>query len=139
MQIIGNLGQDCRVNTVNGKNVINFSVAHTEAWKAADGSKQQRTTWVDCAYWTDNTAVAAYLTKGRQVWVDGQPEAKSFTKGDQTTGVSLSCRVFQVQLLGGASADGQQKPATGATGAQPANTGGSGANDVAQPAENLPF
>lgn len=135
MQIIGNLGQDCRINTVNGKNVINFSVAHTEQWKDAKGEKQQRTTWVDCAYWTDNTAVSQYLTKGRQVWVDGQPEAKTFTKGDQSTGVSLSCRVFSVQLLGGT----QQQSGNGTTAAPVANAAGSGNADAAAPAENLPF
>ena len=30
LQVIGNLGKDCIVNTVNGKTVINFNVAHTE-------------------------------------------------------------------------------------------------------------
>ena len=29
LQIIGNLGKDCIVKEVNGKNVINFSVAHS--------------------------------------------------------------------------------------------------------------
>jgi len=38
LQVIGNLGKDCVVNTVNGKNVINFSVAHTEKYKDAQGA-----------------------------------------------------------------------------------------------------
>ena len=33
MQIIGHLGQDSQVNDVNGKKVINFSVAHSEKFK----------------------------------------------------------------------------------------------------------
>lgn len=136
MQIIGNLGNDCRVNNVNGKNVINFSVAHTEKYTDAQGQVQQKTTWVDCAYWTDKTTVSQYLTKGKQVWVEGQPEAKTFQKVDQTTGVSLSCRVFQIQLLGGATQGQQQGSGTGAAAA---NTGGSGSPDAAVPAENLPF
>ena len=100
MQVIGNLGKDCVVNTVNGKNVINFTVAHTEKYRDSQGNNQEKTTWVDCAYWTDRTAVAPYLQKGTQVFVEGQPEVRSFTRNDGTAGASLSLRVREVQLLG---------------------------------------
>jgi len=100
MQVIGNLGKDCVVNTVNGKNVINFTVAHTEKYRDSQGNNQEKTTWVDCAYWTDRTAVAPYLQKGQQVFVEGQPEVRSFTRNDGTAGASLSLRVREVQLLG---------------------------------------
>ena len=100
MQVIGNLGKDCVVNTVNGKNVINFTVAHTEKYKDSQGTNQEKTTWVDCAYWTDRTALAPYLTKGTQVFVEGAPEVRSFQRNDGTAGASLSLRVREVQLLG---------------------------------------
>ncbi|MGZ3837751.1 MAG: single-stranded DNA-binding protein [Flavisolibacter sp.] len=100
MQVIGNLGKDCVVNTVNGKNVINFTVAHTEKYRDSQGNNQEKTTWVDCAYWTDRTAVAPYLQKGTQVFVEGAPEVRSFTRNDGTAGASLSMRVREVQLLG---------------------------------------
>ena len=100
MQVIGNLGKDCTVNTVNGKNVINFTVAHTEKYRDSAGNNQEKTTWVDCAYWTDRTAVAPYLQKGTQVFVEGSPEVRSFTRNDGTAGASLSLRVREVQLLG---------------------------------------
>ncbi len=35
--VIGNLGKDAVLNNVNGKNVINFTVAHTEKYKDAQG------------------------------------------------------------------------------------------------------
>jgi len=101
MQVIGNLGKDCVVNTVNGKNVINFTVAHTEKYRDSAGNNQEKTTWVDCAYWTDRTALAPYLQKGKQVFVEGTPEVRSFTRNDGTAGASLSLRVREVQLLGG--------------------------------------
>ena len=101
MQVIGNLGKDCVVNTVNGKNVINFTVAHTEKYRDSSGNNQEKTTWVDCAYWTDRTALAPYLQKGKQVFVEGTPEVRSFTRNDGTAGASLSLRVKEVQLLGG--------------------------------------
>ena len=88
MQVIGNLGKDCVVNTVNGKNVINFTVAHTEKYRDSQGNNQEKTTWVDCAYWTDRTAIAPYLQKGQQVFVEGTPEVRSFTRNDGTAGAS---------------------------------------------------
>ena len=101
MQVIGNLGKDCVVNTVNGKNVINFTLAHTEKYKDSQGNQQEKTTWVDCAYWTDRTAIAPYLQKGQQVFVEGAPEVRSFTRNDGTAGASLSLRIREIQLIGG--------------------------------------
>jgi single-strand DNA-binding protein len=135
MQVIGNLGKDCVVNTVNGKNVINFTVAHTEKYKDSQGNNQEKTTWVDCAYWTDRTAVAPYLIKGTQVFVEGTPEVRSFQRNDGTAGASLSMRVREVQLLGrkgeggGSSMDSSMPQRQGA----PASAG---IDDVA---DDLPF
>lgn len=115
MQAIGNLGKDCVVNTVNGKNVINFTIAHTEKYRDSQGNNQEKTTWVDCAYWTDRTAVAPYLQKGTQVYVEGSPEVRSFTRNDGTPGASLSLRVREVQLLGrkGENSGGSPMPDNG--------------------------
>jgi len=74
LQVIGHLGKDCTTNVVNGKNVINFSVAHSERYKDASGNQKEKTTWVECAYWTDRTAIAPYLKKGQLVFAEGTPE-----------------------------------------------------------------
>src|SRR5439155_4608935 len=143
MQVIGNLGKDCVVNTVNGKNVINFTVAHTEKYKDSQGNLQEKTTWADCAYWTDRTAVAQYLTKGKQVFVEGQPEARSFQRNDGTPGASLSLRVREVQLLGGRSdSNGGSTPSYSNTAA---NAGSStpttipSPSEITEPIDDLPF
>ena len=106
MQVIGHLGKDAVVNNVNGKSVINFAVAHTEKYKDATGNLVDKTIWVDCAYWTDRTAVAPYMKKGTQIHVDGAPDVKSYTTADGRSGSTLSCRVINVQLLG-SKPDGQ--------------------------------
>ena len=139
MQIIGNLGKDCVVNTVNGKNVINFTVAHTEKYKDSQGQQQEKTTWVDCAYWTDRTAVATYLTKGKQIYAEGQPEVKSFTRQDGTAGASLSLRVREVQLLGGKAEGGS--PSYGGNSSSASSSGSSipAANEISEPIDDLPF
>ena len=101
LQIIGNLGKDCIVNNVNGKNVMNFSVAHTERFKDSQGNQKERTTWVECAYWSDRTAVAEYLKKGTLVYAEGSPEAEAYTNREGQAASTLRMRVMSLQLLGG--------------------------------------
>ena len=101
MQVIGNLGKDCVVNAVNGKNVINFTVAHTEKYKDSQGNMQEKTTWVECAYWTDRTAIAPYLVKGTSVYAEGSPEADAYTNKEGQAAATLRMRVQNIQLLGG--------------------------------------
>ena len=141
LQIIGNLGKDCVVNTVNGKNVINFTVAHTEKFKDSQGNNQERTTWVDCAYWTDKTAVAQYLMKGKQIFTEGTPEVRTFTRQDGTVGASLSLRVREVQLLGGrgdANGGGSYQPNTAAS-VPTSNSNVPSPSDITEPVDDLPF
>jgi single-strand DNA-binding protein len=142
MQIIGNLGKDCVVNTVNGKNVINFTLAHTEKYKDSQGNQQEKTTWVDCAYWTDRTAVAQYLTKGKQVYAEGQPELKSFQRNDGTPGSSLSLRVREVQLLGGRADNGGSAPSYSNASANTVSSSASNIptpSEITEPIDDLPF
>lgn len=116
LQIVGNLGKDCIVKEVNGKNVINFSVAHTERYKDSMGNPKERTTWVECAYWTDRTTVAQYLTKGKMVYAEGSPEADGYLNKEGQPAATLRMRVQSLQLLGGNQ---------GESGGMPANSGAS--------------
>lgn len=109
LQIIGNLGGDCIQKEVNGKNVINFNVAHSEKYKDSTGNLKEKTIWVNCAYWTDRTAIAQYLTKGKTVYVEGTPEAEGYMK-DGAVAATLRLRVQNIQLLGGnASGEGSSQ------------------------------
>ena len=148
MQVIGNLGKDCIVNTVNGKNVINFSVAHTEKFKDSSGAQREKTTWVECAYWTDRTGIAPYLKKGTQVYIEGTPEVRTYQTNDGKNGAALSLRVQSVQLLGsrgeGSSMQPQERSysnsnSNGNTYAnQNSNTSGGG-DEINDAGDDLPF
>jgi single-strand DNA-binding protein len=136
LQVIGNLGKDAITNSVNGKSVINFNVAHTEKFKDASGLQKDRTIWVECAYWTDRTAVAPYLKKGTQVYVEGNPEVRTYTKNDGSFGASLTLRVLSVQLLGG----NRNEQSGGFSDQQSASVSGMPATaDVGQVEDDLPF
>lgn len=149
LQVIGNLGKDAIVNNVNGKNVINFNIAHTEKYKDAQGNQKDRTIWVECAYWTDRTAIAPYLKKGTQVYVEGNPDVRTYTTSDGRQGASLSLRIQSVQLLGSRANDGftsqnnggyQQTPQQNYQ--QPSYQQAApvtSANDLVEPLDDLPF
>jgi len=99
-QLIGYLGQDCQVNNINGKTVINFSVAHSESWTDSTGVKKEKSIWVACSWWADNTKIAQYLKKSTQVYVEGLPEAKTYQNKAGETIPQLHLRVKMLQLLG---------------------------------------
>lgn len=143
LQVIGNLGKDCITNTVNGKSVMNFNVAHTEKFKDSQGVQKDKTIWVECAYWSDRTAVAPYLKKGTQVYVEGTPEVRTYPKNDGTTGVSLTLRVQSVQLLGNRGEAGSSGSSSEG-GYNSGNYGNSGSgvpttSDVSEAVDDLPF
>jgi single-strand DNA-binding protein len=160
LQVIGNLGKDAVVNNVNGKTVINFTVAHTERYKDAQGVQKDRTTWVDCAYWTDRTAVAPYLKKGTQVYVEGNPDVRTFATQDGRQGAALTLRISTVQLLGSKNTDNngggsahynaqQQQPSAVPVYSQPASSYSQPAQEthaatpatgeLTEPLDDLPF
>ena len=137
LQVIGNLGKDCITNSVSGKNVINFSVAHTEKVRDQQGNQKDKTIWVDCAYWTEKTGIAPYLKKGTQVYVEGTPDIRTYPKTDGTTGVSLTLRVLSVQLLGSRpnESGGQESSYAGASNSNSIPAGSS----ISEPMDDLPF
>lgn len=138
LQVIGHLGRDCVLREVNGKNVINFSVAHSEKFKTSTGMQQERTTWVDCSYWTDRTGIAPYLLKGQLVYVEGSPEAEAFKRQDGEIAAALRLRVRDVQLLGGRTTESgpMSSPSASDTTAQPQQQS---QEQAEQPADDLPF
>lgn len=149
MQVIGNLGRDAVVNTVNGKTVINFTVAHTEKFKTAQGVQQDKTIWVDCAYWTDKTAIAPYLKKGTQVYADGQPDLRTYTNKEGVQVTILTLRTLMVQLVGNRAdnTEGGTNQQNSYQSQQPSANDGNAASQTAamegasvqEPLDDLPF
>ena len=143
LQVIGHLGRDCVQNEVNGKQVINFNVAHSEQFKDSQGVQVERTTWVNCAYWTDRTGIAPYLVKGKLVYVEGTPDVETYTNKEGQTAANLRLRVFSVQLLGG-KMDSSQEGSSSQAGAQTSSSSSSRGTEMAaasqtEPADDLPF
>lgn len=139
MQVIGNLGRDCTTNIVNGKTVMNFTVAHTEKFKDAQGGQKERTVWVDCAYWSEKTGIAPYLKKGTQVYVEGNPDLRTYNKADGTFGATITLRVMGIQLLGSKPSDSGSSSESGHGGNYANQPEASISNEITEAADDLPF
>lgn len=98
--VIGNVGNDAEVKEINGRRVINFSIAHNEKYKNHEGVPVTKTVWVRCNYWPESTAVAAFLKKGTQVFVEGTPSVQAFENNERKPAASLELRVNRIELLG---------------------------------------
>lgn len=141
LQIIGNLGKDCIQKEVNGKNVINFTVAHHEKFKDAQGNPKERTTWVECAYWTDRIGIVPYLKKGQLVFAEGSPEADAYTNKENQPAATLRMRVREVQLLGGRNESSPTQQSSGSySSSQPAqHSAPVSMSQMADAPDDLPF
>ncbi len=144
LQVIGHLGKDCIVKEVNGKTVINFSVAHSEKFKDASGAPRERTTWVECAFWSDRTAIAPYLVKGQLVYAEGSPDVDGYLNKENKPSATLRMRVRDIQLLGGRTDSGNNQsgssmPSTSYPSSVPSNVQQQVPTQVEEPADDLPF
>jgi single-strand DNA-binding protein len=85
-QIIGFLGKAPSAN--NEGTVTRFSVAVTERWKDRDEHEKEHTEWYQVvAFEGVGAACLQFLTKGRQVYVEGRLRTRTYTdrNGEERT------------------------------------------------------
>ncbi len=86
VMLIGHLGTDPEMRvTPNGTNVANFTIATNESFKNSSGQLQERTEWHKIVVWGKLAEICnQYLKKGRQVYVEGKLQTRSWD--DQKSG-----------------------------------------------------
>jgi single-strand DNA-binding protein len=110
--LVGNLGRDAEVRyTQGGSAVANFSMATTETWKDKGGQKQERTTWHNVVLWGKAAeALQDYLTKGKQVCVEGSIQVREYeTRDTHEKRKAFEIKADRVTLLGGGGGGGGQR------------------------------
>jgi single-strand DNA-binding protein len=100
--LIGNLGRDAETKfTPSGTAVTRFSVATTRSWKdQQSGEWKEETNWTNVTLWRQE-GVANYLTKGRQVYVEGRLQTRSYEDKDGKKVYATDVIADDVILLGG--------------------------------------
>src|SRR5580698_1240398 len=100
--LIGHLGRDAETAyTASQVAVTKFSVATSRRWKdQATGDWKEETDWSRVVLWRGE-AVAPYLLKGKQVYVEGRLQTRSYDDKDGKKVWATDVVADEVILLGG--------------------------------------
>jgi single-strand DNA-binding protein len=98
LNIIGYVGQDATTEIINGKQVIKFSVCHSETFKTKDNQQVENSQWVTCSYWSESK-VHEWIKKGTLIYVSGKPNVKPFIKDRNELDVHFNLNVHDITLL----------------------------------------
>lgn len=100
--LIGNLGKDPDLKyTPSGKAVATFSLATTDRWTSQDGQKQEQTVWHNIVAWGRQAELMKeYLSKGRQVYIEGRIVNRSYDDKDGNKRYISEIVVQSFQFIG---------------------------------------
>lgn len=136
LTLVGNLGKDPELRYLpNGTPVANLAVATNNSYTNQQGEQVKETTWFRVSVFGKQAeSCSQYLTKGRQVLIEGRlkPDPttggpKVFTRQDGTAGAAFEVTATTVRFIGSNPNRGD-----GAT------TGGNmGVHEMAE--EDIPF
>ena len=106
--LLGNLGRDAETKfTPAGASVTRFSVATTRRWKDQQTNDwKEETNWTNVSLWRQEK-LGAYLTKGKQVYVEGRLQTRSYDDKDGKKVYSTEVVADDVILLGGRGEGGE--------------------------------
>ena len=100
--LVGNIGRNPEMSyTPSGMAVAKFSVATSERWKdKKSGEMQERTEWHRITAFGRLAEICGeYLTKGRQVYIEGRLQTSSWEK-DGITRYSTDVIAAEMKMLG---------------------------------------
>jgi single-strand DNA-binding protein len=111
--LIGNLGKDPDLRyTPSGKAVASFSLATSERWTNQEGQKQENTTWHNIVAWGKQAEVMKeYLSKGKQVYIEGRIQNRSYEDKDGNKKYVSEVVVQNFTFLGSKDSGGTPRPA----------------------------
>ena len=140
--IVGNLGRDPEMRyTPDGTPVTTLSVATNRKWTNQDGTPGEETTWFRVTAWRRTAETAAkYLSKGRQVLIEGRLKPDPQTGGpkiwqrrDGTAGASYEVTADTIRFLGQRGETMAAPSAAAPSGAPPVEETGETPEDPAIP------
>jgi single stranded DNA-binding protein (ssb) len=105
--LVGNLGRDAETKfTPSGSARTTFSVATSRRWKDQQtGEWKEETDWHNVVLWRQEN-LANYLTKGKQVYVEGRLQTRSYEDRDGKKMYTTEVVADDVILLGGRAGEG---------------------------------
>ena len=112
--LIGNVGQEPEMRaTPSGSQVARFSLATNERWTSrSTGEQQEHTEWHNVvAFGRLAEQVKEYISKGRQVFVEGRIRTNSWTDVNGIKHTRTEVHANQIVFLGSRGAPGEDRAA----------------------------
>ncbi len=99
--LVGNLGKDPELRyTPSGTAVTTFSLATTERYKDREGNRQDKTEWHNIVAWRQLAEICGkFLHKGKQVYIEGKIQNRSYDDRDGNKRYISEVVVDQMQML----------------------------------------
>ena len=112
--LLGNLGRDAETKfTPSGAAVTKFAVATSRSWKDQQTNEwKEETNWTNVVLWRQEN-LANYLTKGKQVYVEGRLQTRSYDDKDGKKVYTTEVIADDVILLGSRGEAGSGPPEGG--------------------------
>jgi single-strand DNA-binding protein len=83
VQLIGHVGQEPEVKTVNNKKVATLTIATNDFYYNEKGDKVEQTEWHRITAWGKTAEVIEkYVTKGKEIAVEGKLTHRSYDDKD---------------------------------------------------------
>ena len=122
--LVGNLGKDPELSyTQSGAARCRFPLATSESYTNNSGERQERTEWHNIVVWGKLAeTVSKFLQKGRQVYVEGRIQNRSYDDKDGIKRYISEINALRVTFLGGRGGDNSFQGGGG----QPQSGGGPG-------------
>ncbi len=116
--LVGNLGKDPELRyTPSGAAVATFSLATTNPFKDKEGNKQ--TEWHNIVAWRQLAEICGkYLHKGKQVYIEGRIQTRSYDDRDGNKRYITEIVADQMQMLGSRDDQGGGQSSGGYGGGQ---------------------
>ena len=103
--LIGNLTRDPELKYIpQGAAVCTFGLATNRTWKTESGEKKDEVEFFRIVAWRKLAEICAqYLTKGKQVYLEGRLQTKKWTGQDGTERTTVEVVLNEMLMLGSRS------------------------------------
>lgn len=95
IEVIGNIGNDAEIKSINGNDCVSFNVAHSEKRNGVE-----YTTWVSVLMNGNGGNLLPYLKKGAKVFVRGNLSVNPYQDKNNQWRVGINVSASEVQLCG---------------------------------------
>jgi single-strand DNA-binding protein len=101
VQLIGHVGQEPELKTVNNKKVATLTIATNDFYYNEKGDKVEQTEWHRITAWGKTAEVIEkYVTKGKEIAVEGKLTHRSYDDKDGIKRYVTEILVLELLLLG---------------------------------------